>query len=497
MKSQTIDRISSNHLSVQDFINCYESKNIPLIISDIPKNDNWLSWTEVNNSWSIENLKNNYGDQVFKCGEDDDGYPIKVKMKYYMKYVQNTKADSPLYVFDSKFDTRTPTATIGNEYIVPKYFKDDLFKFAGERRRPPYKWLLVGPQRSGTCSHIDPLATSAWNTLISGRKFWAVFPPNVTKEFAKCKKYIKKNEDDEAINYFVDHLKRLKQAYIDDSNGQKGVHSESFNSNYPCPFVEFIQEPGDTVYVPGGWWHAVLNVEDSIAITQNFCSKQNFNEVWLQTRTGRVKMAQKWLKTLKAMGGDHAALAHRAIELNIKDNFKFETKTERIERKRLKEEQKKMKKERKEKEKEKEKLKQQQLLQQQQLLLLQQQQNEKSDKKNKNKKKKSSKDNQDIKDSKTEIYKSSLPSTTITTATTGNTNSTSSSPITTEETDSLGSMSIIGSEVLLEEDHHTSNNKSSSRNSSSKKSNYPRDWKDKFRCSASSNQKKKKKKVEK
>ena len=251
MKSQNIDRISSKHLSVQDFIDCYELKNIPLIISDIPKNDGWLSWIDVKDSWSMKNLKINYGNEVFKCGEDDDGYPIKVKMKYYLKYVQNTHADSPLYVFDSKFDTKPTTASIGDEYDVPKYFKDDLFKFAGERRRPPYKWLLVGPQRSGTCSHIDPLATSAWNTLISGRKYWAVFPPNVTKEFAKCKKYVRKNEDDEAINYFVDHLPRLKHAYMNDTSGK--VHRESFNSNYPCPFVEFVQGPGDTVYVPGGW----------------------------------------------------------------------------------------------------------------------------------------------------------------------------------------------------------------------------------------------------
>jgi histone arginine demethylase JMJD6 len=74
------------------------------------------------------------------------------------------------------------------------------------------------------------------------------------------------------------------------------------------------------VFVPGGWWHAVLNLDDTIAITQNYCSSANFEAVWRKTRSGRKKMAVKWLRKLHATNPRLAASAER---LNTEDGFQM------------------------------------------------------------------------------------------------------------------------------------------------------------------------------
>jgi len=283
-------------LNPERFAMDYEATSTPVIVRGVPESEGWAA-----SEWSYDRflLDPALCSLRMKCGEDDDGGTIRVSLKDFATYVSRNcmNDDSPLYVFDSGFSDREGCKPILDGFCVPCFCgRDDLFELVGEKNRPPYRWLLLGPRRSGTCLHVDPLGTSAWNAVVTGRKRWVLFEPGTSKTIAKgTRLYNATLEDDEPINYFVDILPRIRQAYP------------------TARRIECVQVPGETIFVPGGWWHAVLNLDDSIGVTQNFVSCTNFDTVWDKTRTGRRAVARKWFRALRSSSnGEVRALHARA-----------------------------------------------------------------------------------------------------------------------------------------------------------------------------------------
>lgn len=96
-RRDTLQRVSVKSTGHEKFIEQYEKPLRPVILTDVT--DSWPA----KERWTIENFLKKYRNELFKCGEDDYGYNVKMKFKYFAYYMRNNCDDSPLYIFDGNF----------------------------------------------------------------------------------------------------------------------------------------------------------------------------------------------------------------------------------------------------------------------------------------------------------------------------------------------------------------------------------------------------------
>ena len=161
----------------------FEQHNYPVVLLDCT--DNW----KATHSCQFDSLVERFGHLHWRFS---DTHAETITLQTYNKYLREGALvdDAPLAVYDSQFaemlddgddisdntdgnyeqkSTRLDErACLLEDYEVPICFQHDLFDLLEQRdrvARPPYRWILIGPERSGTGLHIDPVGTHAWVTL--------------------------------------------------------------------------------------------------------------------------------------------------------------------------------------------------------------------------------------------------------------------------------------------------------------------------------------------
>lgn len=248
--------LAKSNVSAEWFFDNHIISSIPCVIHGLA-----VDWTAITEGkWSMDGLKKHYGNGYFECGLNYvTQEPVIKKMSSFLAYIEreNNRGDSddhmPLYLFDPTFDFDCPE--ISHDYAIPPLFGEDAISSLPLSLRPHHKWLVIGGTNSGSFMHIDPLGSCAWNTVVEGTKEWILVSPSFTPQ--------------KRIMSFL-----LQQSSISLSSWfQRTIHmikDESFGRNTDDVVYHFTQQPGETVFVPAGWYHAVLNHGCTVAITHNF-----------------------------------------------------------------------------------------------------------------------------------------------------------------------------------------------------------------------------------
>jgi hypothetical protein len=257
---------------LESFVENIPPQNTIARLSDLTYGEYAASWTDkpfiltspvkewpVYKSWTPQTLLEKYPDVKFRAEAVD--WPTRK----YIEYMFDNEDESPLYVFDRAFAEKTGIA-VGRDaedaaYWSPDCFGEDLFAVLGAQR-PAHRWMIMGPKRSGSTFHKDPNATSAWNAVLTGSKYWLMFPSSPTLP------------PPPGVILSEDHSEITSPLSI----AEYLLTFHTLARQTPgCR--EGICYAGEVLHVPSGWFHLVLNLEDSLALTQNFVPKKKLADV--------------------------------------------------------------------------------------------------------------------------------------------------------------------------------------------------------------------------
>ncbi|CAR30549.1 KLTH0H12562p [Lachancea thermotolerans CBS 6340] len=289
-----VERIKEADLTLETFERSYCSK--PFILCGEGDEKRWPLW-------DLEYLVGRFGDINFRQEA------VEWKLSYYANYSRNNNDESPLYLFDCSSEA---IQTLKGEYMAPKIFTYDLFKaFEGQEIncRPDHRWLIVGKAGSGSTFHKDPNQTSAWNAGLTGKKLWMMLPPDVKPPGVSTDK------EEEEVTSPVGVGEWVLSGYYNDAVklAQEGK----------CQIA--VTFPGECIYVPSGWWHTVINLTDSVALTENFVPAPILSKVLLFFKNKKKQISgfhlQDTVNAMKRFLSAHPMKSDSSPNYEVIENF--------------------------------------------------------------------------------------------------------------------------------------------------------------------------------
>jgi hypothetical protein len=131
-----------------------------------------------------------------------------------------------------------------------------------------HRWILVAGEGTSSAWHVDQFNTTAWNTVLHGRKRWMLFPPSDAPP--DMRPYLDMNGVPQAVDMSsYDYFGEQRSPWGDEMpwslTGSKLAkqHAVYFRKLHgkklPPQMLQCMLRTNETLILPSGWWHAVLN----------------------------------------------------------------------------------------------------------------------------------------------------------------------------------------------------------------------------------------------
>ena len=238
-KELTTERCDFDVLNISDirtFIFDYLALQRPVLIRNATSIH---SMKKLHNLWQRSKFEQEYGALIFNEVEipyaESFGYSSSTKttakafmskMKLFQeenKHLPIGSVPHPNYIFE----TISPNSPLLKEFEPPSILDKEVTHI-----NPLKTQFYLGSPLSGAPVHFH---RNAWNVLIYGQKRWFLYPPD--KAF-----------------YSKEHV----------WDWWRGTYRKSPDA------LECVQYPGDLVFVPDMWGHAVINLREGVGVASEF-----------------------------------------------------------------------------------------------------------------------------------------------------------------------------------------------------------------------------------
>ncbi|KAK1302692.1 F-box protein [Acorus calamus] len=349
-----IERVNGKELSYGDFVNRYLKKNEPVLLTGLM--EGWRScrdWVTHDGLPNLHFFSTHFGKskvQVADCGtrEFTDQKRVEMSVSEFVSHWMelssgehsngfccNVKEQRLLYLKDWHFVKEYPDYVA---YTTPPFFTDDWLNLyldshhmhydpqsnfeESEINCSDYRFVYMGAKGTWTPLHADVFRSYSWSANVCGRKRWHFLSPSQSNLI------FDRNLKNSVYDIFGDVPEKqfpgFKEA-INPSSLMRFFVSIFFLLMLVAHCVQTIwlectQERNEIIFVPSGWYHQVLNMEDTISINHNWFNGYNLSWVW-NLLVKDYNEARGYIDDIRDISDDFEGLCQRNLAANTGMNF--------------------------------------------------------------------------------------------------------------------------------------------------------------------------------